>query len=71
MEMYPNGIAAWKFVSGESSSENEISVYTVEAFKGLECNMVVYIHDDTTNANINYIAYTRAKYYLIELVRVG
>ncbi len=71
MEMYPDGIAAWKFVLGESSSENTISVYTVEEFKGLECNMVVYIHADTSNANINYIAYTRAKYYLIELVRVS
>ena len=31
--------------------------------------MVVYIHGGTATENMNYIAYTRAKYYLIEFVR--
>ena len=66
---FPDGIAKWKFVCGTPSNENEISVYSIDAFKGLEANMVIYIHGIDTTENMNYIAYTRAKYYLIELVR--
>lgn len=66
---FPEGVAKWTFVSGRPQSENEVSVYSVEEYKGLEANLVIYIHDQNTPENINYIAYTRAKYYLIELVR--
>lgn len=66
---FPEGIAKWTFVSGPPQAENEVSVYSVEEYKGLEANLVIYIHDQNTPENINYIAYTRAKYYLIELVR--
>ncbi len=66
---YPSGIAKWKFVNGAPTSENEVSIYSVEEFKGLESDMVVYIHSLSASENMNYIAYTRAKYYLIELVR--
>ena len=51
------------------ASENEIKVASVEEYKGLEANMVIYIHFDSASSNMNYIAYTRAKYYLIELIR--
>lgn len=66
---YRDGIAKWRLVMGKVVNENEVSVYSIDEFKGLEANMVVYIHDMETNDNLNYIAYTRAKYYLIELVR--
>lgn len=66
---FPDGIAKWKFVHGTPGNENEISVYSIDEFKGLEANMVIYIHGIDTTENMNYIAYTRAKYYLIELVR--
>lgn len=69
LSSFPEGIAKWTFVSGQSQSENEVSVYSVEEYKGLEANLVIYVHDQNTSENINYIAYTRAKYYLIELVR--
>ena len=45
-----------------------IRVSTPEEFKGLEADMVIYIHDEGMSDNLNYIAYTRAKYYLIELI---
>ncbi len=67
---FPDGIAKWKFVHDIPCHENEISVYSVDEYKGLEANMVIYIHSANTTENMNYIAYTRAKYYLIELVRV-
>ncbi len=66
---FPDGIAKWKFVDGSPSKENDISVYSIDDFKGLESNMVIYLHDIDATENMNYIAYTRAKYYLIELVR--
>ena len=66
---YPSGIAKWQFVNGAPKNNNDVSVYSVEEFKGLESDMVVYIHSVSASENMNYIAYTRAKYYLIELVR--
>lgn len=67
--MYPDGVAKWKFTQGVSEDENVLSLYSVEEFKGLESDMVIYVHSMDTSENVNYIAYTRAKYYLIELVR--
>ena len=45
-----------------------ISIYKVEDFKGLESNVIIYIHSIKSNTTINYVAYTRAKYYLYEFV---
>ena len=66
---FPDGVAKWKLVDGQPSNECEVSVYSIDEYKGLESNMVIYIHDLDASANMDYIAYTRAKYYLIELVR--
>ncbi len=66
---YPNGIAKWVLITGEPTSDNEIGVFSIEDFKGLESDMVIYLHSANISVNMNYIAYTRAKYYLIELVR--
>ena len=49
--------------------KDRLSLFSVEEYKGLEADMVLYIHGDDSIENLNYIAYTRAKYYLIELVR--
>lgn len=69
LRSFPEGIAKWRFVEGAPHKENEIGVYSIDEYKGLESNMVIYIHDCDSTENMNYIAYTRAKYYLIELVR--
>ena len=66
--LFPDGIAKWKFVEHPCQTEEEIRVSTVEAFKGLESDMIIYIRRNDASQNLNYIAYTRAKYYLIELV---
>lgn len=66
---YPAGIAKWIFTEGEVASQNEIRISSIEDYKGLEADMVVYIHTREVSENMNYVAYTRAKYYLIELVR--
>lgn len=69
IDEFPEGIAKWRFTKQKPTSENEIKVASVEEYKGLEANMVIYIHFDSVSNNMNYIAYTRAKYYLIELIR--
>lgn len=68
VELFPDGIAKWRFVTESSKDEDEIRVSSVAAFKGLESDMIIYIHKSDCSQNLNYIAYTRAKYYLIELV---
>ena len=67
-DTYSDGIAIWNFTTGELEAPTDIRVSSVEDFKGLESDMVIYIHKKNTSDNQNYIAYTRAKYYLIELV---
>ncbi len=67
-EVFPDGIAKWRFVDHKSTCEEEIRVSSVADFKGLESDVVIYIHKEDVTQNINYIAYTRAKYYLIELI---
>lgn len=69
IEEFPQGIAKWNFTKNNPLNENEIKVASVEEYKGLEENMVIYIHSEGATNNMNYIAYTRAKYYLIELIR--
>lgn len=68
LNLFPDGIAKWKFVDGKCKNEDEIRISSILDFKGLESDMVIYIHKDNISQNLNYIAYTRAKYYLIELV---
>lgn len=69
VRLFPEGIAKWRFVRRQPESDNEVCVFSVEEYKGLEADMVLYIHGNEATENMNYIAYTRAKYYLIELVR--
>ena len=62
------GIAQWRFVEHIPEKENEVYVSSAFDFKGLESDMVIYVHHIDSGENINYIAYTRAKFYLYELV---
>ena len=65
---FDSELAKWRFVKDKATSPNEIKVSSVEDFKGLEADMIIFIHSPDTTDNINYIAYTRARYYLIELI---
>lgn len=60
-------IAKWKLVK-ETSSENDIRFYTVSEYKGLEADVVIYVHKKNNNKSVNYVAYTRARYFLYDLV---
>ena len=68
-EKYPDGIAKWRFTS-DCENVEDIFVSSVDDFKGLEADVVIYIHSIHSSENMDYIAYTRAKYYLIEFIEV-
>lgn len=68
MEQYPEGIAKWKFIKQPVTNDDEVRVSSVLDFKGLESDMVIYVRHEDVSQNLNYIAYTRAKYYLLELI---
>jgi len=55
-----------RWVLSDTISKENIRLSLVEDFKGLESNIVFYIHDIATSEKYNYVAYTRAKYYLYE-----
>ena len=55
-------------VSSIESSEN-LRLALVEDFKGLESDVVFYYHEISTPENYNYVAFTRAKYYLFEIIQ--
>lgn len=67
----PSCLAKWKFSEDMISRHSEIRVSSVENFKGMEADVVIYIHGRNTSENMNYIAYTRAKYYLVELIEAN
>lgn len=61
-------IGRWNCVNKFNTNDSEIRICLVEEFKGLESNIVFYIHGIQTPENYNYVAYTRAKYYLFNIV---
>ena len=68
IDKYDGSVAKWKLVKDYSCLQDEIKVSSVEDYKGLEADMIIYIHTKDTSDNLNYIAYTRARYYLMELI---
>lgn len=68
IDNFGGAIAKWKLVKKYTDGIDEIKVASVEDFKGLEADMIVYVHKKDTMNNLNYIAYTRARYYLMELI---
>ena len=56
------------FIDKENTKKEYLRFSLVEDFKGLESNVVFYVHNITTPENYNYVAFTRAKYYLYELI---
>lgn len=68
MTKYKDGIAKWSFSTKRTNDEDELFVSDIGDYKGLESDMVIFIHKNDLSENLKYIAYTRAKYYLIELI---
>ncbi|WP_160676572.1 NERD domain-containing protein [Clostridium sp. C8-1-8] len=60
-------VAGWSLRHG-TKKDNFITVSSVYDYKGLESDVVIYIHSKYTKKNINYIGYTRARFYLYEII---
>ena len=67
--LFPEGIAKWSFEHMGEPTDRKLRVASVADYKGLESDMVIYVHGVNSSVNERYTAYTRAKYYLIELIR--
>lgn len=61
-------VGKWNLTETIMPGEGQISLFKVEDFKGLESNVIIYIHHKNTNPIVDYVAYTRAKYYLYEYI---
>ena len=61
-------IGRWVCVDKKDINYDEIRITKVEDFKGLESEVVFYWHSISTPDEYDYVAYTRAKYYLFNLI---
>ena len=61
-------LGRWKCEDYANENDVNIKLSLVEDFKGLESNIVFYVHSINVPENYNYVAFTRAKYYLYELI---
>lgn len=60
-------VGRWNTVH-HTRAESALSVYKTSAYKGLESNVVVYIRHSDSKDDYNYVAFTRAKFYLYDLI---
>lgn len=71
-ELYPTyfdmKISKWTFNNENTNVSNIIKLVKTEDFKGMESNVVFYIHDSHSTKEFDYVAYTRAKYFLYDFI---
>ena len=65
LELKDSPIGRW--TCGQEASEDIIKLSLVEDYKGLESSIIFYVHESDTPEKYNYVAFTRAKYYLYDL----
>lgn len=63
-----NTLGNWEFNQhGDPVMSNEIRFRTIDEFKGLESDVIIYLnHKEKTEEKL-YVAYTRARFYLYEI----
>lgn len=61
-------IGKWNLIKNQKSKMDELKLYNVKDFKGLESDVIFYIREKNTSNVYNYVAYTRAKFYLYEMI---
>jgi len=61
-------IGIWNLISEQNVSDKEIRLFKTSEFKGLESNVVIYVKEKSTDPVFDYVAYTRAKFYLYEYI---
>lgn len=62
-------LGSWEFnYTGDPVMSNEIRYRTIEEFKGLESDVVIYLNHGKESKEKLYVAYTRARFYLYEII---
>jgi DNA helicase IV len=67
-ELLSNTFFKWNLKSTINPNDNEIKLFTISDYKGLESNVIIYIRSSSLSKIGDYIAYTRARYYLYEIL---
>ena len=60
----------WEFkyeLDNYTNDKNNINIIKTSDFKGLESNVVIYIHNYNSNENFSYVGLTRARFYLYDI----
>ena len=60
-------IANWR-ISSDPKFNNEIRISKTADFKGLESDVVIYIHSNLSTNAFDYVACTRARYFLFDVI---
>jgi len=63
----------YKITKDEATDKQEVKFKTIQSFKGLESDVVIYLQHSHERMKLNYVGYTRAKYilYVLKLVDNG
>ena len=61
-------IGKWNLVKKKKTMLDELKLYNIDDFKGLESDVVFYIREKNSDNKYDYVAYTRAKFYLYEMI---
>lgn len=57
-----------KWVLSDLRGKARIKLAKVQKFKGLESNVIFYLHSPYSNKYFDYVAFTRAKFYLFDYI---
>lgn len=70
-EIYDNfSNANWDFkykTDSYTKDEKYINIMKTSNFKGLESNVIIYVHNYNSNENFSYVGLTRARFYLYDI----
>jgi hypothetical protein len=50
-----------------SSKDSFVGVFKVSEYKGMESNIILYLHRENTEYNFKYVGLTRARFYLYDI----
>ncbi|WP_128424994.1 NERD domain-containing protein [Gudongella oleilytica] len=61
-------LGKWEFVTTlEPTKDSDIRFRTIEQFKGLESDVIIFLNHNDISKELYYVAYTRARFYLYEI----
>lgn len=65
--LYDSYIGQWELVKEPPTEQSQVRISRVEDFKGLEADVIIYLHKRKGSEVLNYVGYTRARFYLFDI----